>query len=106
MHAETIATENCPIGIIPAAPWRIAAAEYAGQWSLRVTCNDGISGVIDLSGLIFSDNAGVYSRLRAPDCFMAFFLEYGTITWPGEIDLAPDVIHDLIEKNSGSIVLL
>jgi hypothetical protein len=26
-------------------------------------------------------------------------LEYGVVTWPGEIDLAPDAMHDAVKKS-------
>ncbi|MBF0141418.1 MAG: hypothetical protein HQL74_14200 [Magnetococcales bacterium] len=26
-------------------------------------------------------------------------IDYGAVTWPGEIDLAPDALHDEIEQN-------
>ena len=39
-----------------------------------------------------------YSQCWAdPDIFGMVFLEYGAVTWPGEIDLAPDAMYDAIK---------
>jgi len=54
--------------------------------------------------LIMSDSAGVFAALKDQDLFNQARLEYGVLTWPGEIDLAPDAMHDAI-KQKGRWVL-
>ncbi|WP_371128725.1 hypothetical protein [Nitrosospira sp. Nl5] len=34
-----------------------------------------------------------------PEIFAQAHVELGAVTWPGELDLAPDAMHDEIEKN-------
>jgi hypothetical protein len=46
-----------------------------------------------------SENAGVFAALRDETVFRRVFLEYGAVTWPGEIDLAPDAMYEEIKKN-------
>jgi hypothetical protein len=66
---------------------------------LSVTFSDGTRGEVDLFRLVHSDQAGVFSALRDPETFAQACLEYGAVTWPGEIDLAPDSMYDQIKKN-------
>ena len=82
--------------IVPRAPWRVAEVEALPGWRLRVRHNDGVAGTVDLSGMIHSARAGVFAVLRDVSVFEQVFLDLGAVTWPGEIDLAPDAMHDEI----------
>nr|WP_143002361.1 DUF2442 domain-containing protein [Nitrosospira sp. Nl5] len=42
---------------------------------------------------------GVFAALADPEIFAQAHVELGAVTWPGELDLAPDAMHDEIEKN-------
>jgi hypothetical protein len=55
-------------------------------------------GEVDLSQLVMSDNAGIFAELRNPTLFAQAYVEYEVVTWPGEIDLAPDAMYDEIKK--------
>jgi hypothetical protein len=44
--------------VIPAAPWRIKAVNVLPGYRLSVTCNDGTSGIVDMSRLVASEQAG------------------------------------------------
>jgi Protein of unknown function (DUF2442) len=48
--------------------------------------------------LIHAPNAGVFKPLAAPALFAQVFVEHGAVTWPGEIDLAPDAIYAQIKQ--------
>jgi hypothetical protein len=37
--------------------------------------------------------AGVFAALRDPSLFAQAALDYGAVSWPGELDLAPDAMH-------------
>lgn len=41
----------------------------------------------------------LFAAVADPDVFSHVYVELGAVTWPGEIDLAPDVMHGEIEKN-------
>ena len=90
--------------IIPSAYWRLAEIKILSNYRLSVKFLDGTHGEVDLSRLILSDQAGVFSLLRDPALFAQATIEYGAVTWPGEIDLAPDSMYDQI-KQQGSWVL-
>jgi len=68
-------------------------------YRLAVRFVDGTSGIVDLSARVASLGAGVFAQLRDPDVFGRVYIEYGAVTWPGGIDLAPDAMHDEIEAN-------
>lgn len=54
--------------------------------------------------LIMSEKVGVFAALKDKDLFNKAHLEYRVLTWPGEIDLASDAMHDAI-KQKGRWVL-
>jgi hypothetical protein len=72
---------------------------------LRVQFADGLEGLADLNALIHSPNAGVFAALGDEALFKQAFVEYGAVTWPGEIDIAPGAMHAEIKKSGEWIVL-
>jgi hypothetical protein len=69
-------------------------------YRLRVSFQDGVSGIVDMSRLIFSPGAGVFAPLADVNVFARAFIRYGAVTWPGESpDLAPDVMHRAITEH-------
>jgi len=60
---------------------------------------DGTSGEVFLKRLVFSEHAGVFAVLRDVELFRQVGLEYGAVTWPGDIDLAPDAMYEEIKHN-------
>jgi hypothetical protein len=83
--------------IVPKATWRVAAVEALPDYKLKVRFLDGLEGIVDMRRLIFSPEAGVFAALADAALFAQVYLEYGAVTWPGEIDLAPDAMHRQIE---------
>ena len=35
-----------------------------------------------------------WSRIATPDLFERVHIDYGTVVWPGEIDIAPETLYD------------
>ena len=35
-----------------------------------------------------------WSRIARPEVFSLVKVEYGTVVWPGEIDIAPETLYD------------
>lgn len=65
---------------------------------IRVRFNDGVEGAVDLSHL---RGKGVFKAWDTPGVFDSVFVspESGTVTWPGDIDLCPDVLyHEITGK--------
>lgn len=83
----------------PRSPWRITSVEVLAGLRLRVAFTDGLTGVVDLSDLVRSPRAGVFAKLADPTLFAQVRLEYGTVTWPGDIDLAPDAMYEAIRTS-------
>ena len=100
MCAQSSAQENSPIGVTPAIrphmPWRVARVEPLPEFRLCVTFRDKTTGIVDMSRLVHAADAGVFADLTNPDLFAQVSLEHGAVTWPGEIDLAPDAMYRAI----------
>ncbi|EKD74232.1 MAG: hypothetical protein ACD_45C00025G0002 [uncultured bacterium] len=81
------------------APWRLASVRPLPEYKLEVTFNDGTHGFVHMAERVKSQNAGVFSALKDTQVFNKVHLEYGAVTWPDEIDLSPDAMHDAILKD-------
>jgi len=49
------------------------------------------------------ESPGVFQALRDPAVFRQVHLDHGAVTWPGEIDLAPDAMYDDIRNTGRSV---
>lgn len=99
MRKQPDATEDTAAGIIPVAPWRVASVQALPGYCLKVRFVDGTEGTVYLSGLITGKGAGVFATLRDPQLFSQVSLNYGTVVWRGELDLAPDTMYDAIKAH-------
>jgi hypothetical protein len=90
--------------IQPRMPWRVVEAQPLADFRLRVRFADGLEGMVEMTALIHSSTAGVFAQLADPTRFAQAFVAHGAVTWPGEIDLAPDAMYAEIKK-LGSWVL-
>jgi Protein of unknown function (DUF2442) len=80
------------------APQRLASIEVLPDYRLRVRFLDGTEGLVDLSARVRSPEAGVFAALADPDLFAKASVHLGAVTWPGELDLAPDAMHAAIRQ--------
>lgn len=105
-HAD--AQENRSAELVPpvrpCAPWRVAEVEALPGFRLRVGFNDGSAGIVDMAKLVKSDAAGVFAALRDEGLFRQAKVSLGAVSWPGDLDLAPDAMHRAI-KEHGTWVL-
>ena len=68
---------------------------------MRVRFVDGAEGLVHFTPGFFK---GVFAHLTDPERFREATVETGAVTWPGELDLAPDRMHrDIL--NHGECVL-
>jgi hypothetical protein len=65
---------------------------------LHVRFFDGVCGIVDLSALIASPNAGVFAALRDESLFATATVVLGAVTWANGLDLAPDAMHDALSQ--------
>jgi Protein of unknown function (DUF2442) len=73
----------------------------AGHW-VRLTFGDGAVHEVDLAGLL--EAGGVFASIRDDRTVfeaVAVAPEFGTIVWPGDVDLDPDVLRGDQQPASG-----
>jgi len=99
MSVETVAQENRSVGITAAAPWRVQSVSVLPDYCLSVTCNDGTVGVVDMSRLIASEQAGIFEALQDEKLFNQVRIELGALTWPNGADLDPEWMYQELGKN-------
>lgn len=99
MRTKSVTKKDITPGIVCSTPWRLKKIKPLANYKLEVEFNDGAHGFVEMVNLIMSEGAGVFAALKDKDLFNKAHLEYGVLTWPGEIDLAPDAMHDAIKEN-------
>ena len=108
MRTQSVTEKDSPPGVTPAIqprmPWRVVEVHTLPDYRLHVRFMDGLQGRVDMSALVRSSGAGVFAPLADPARFAEVYVEYGAVTWPGEIDLAPDAMYRAI-KQTGEWVL-
>lgn len=74
---------------------RVKKVEYVEGYKLRLAFTNGKTKIVDLS-YIFKGNPGHYFEpLRDLDRFKEVYCDYGTICWPNQADLCPDVLYKI-----------
>lgn len=68
----------------------IRAVEPLEGRSVRMTLSDGTVVDRDLSDLLWGR---VFENIVADDrLFRSVYVDYGTLVWPGEVDIAPETL--------------
>ena len=108
MQSHAGAQEDRTVELIPPvrprAPWRVAEAEVLPGFRLRVRFNDGTAGIVEMAAFVTSNRAGVFAALRDETVFRQARIALGAVTWPGDLDLAPDAMHRAIKEQGKWIV--
>ena len=89
--------ENHATGLNCRTPWKVTLAQALPKYRLHVEFVDGTSGIVDMAHFLAGE-CGVFKPLRETDTFMQAHVEHGAVTWPGELDLAPDRMHEELQK--------
>lgn len=98
MPIETVTQEHSTTGVTPAATWRVLAVNVPSGYRLSITCNDGTSGIVDMSRLVASEKAGVYAALKDETLFNKVSIDLGVLAWPNGADLEPEWAHEEMAK--------
>jgi len=71
----------------------LKTAEYAGEYRIKVTFEDGTEGVLDLKDELWGE---VFEPLKDVKKFQEFRVdpELRTIVWPTGADLAPEYLYE------------
>jgi hypothetical protein len=81
--------------------WDVVSITLENYLILSVRFADGVTGKVRF---LPSHLTGVFKPLAEPDFFAKVSVNDGVVTWPGEIDLAPDAMHAEI-KQKGEWIL-
>ncbi|MHB1301403.1 MAG: DUF2442 domain-containing protein [Burkholderiales bacterium] len=84
------------------AYWRVTEVSVVGDYAVRVRFTDGLEGVVRFLPGFFR---GVFEHLSDPAKFRQVTVAGGAVTWPGELDLAPDAMHEEIRQRGGEWVV-
>ena len=103
MRAQASLTQDSSTELTPPVrprmPWRVAQVHALPDFRLRVRFIDGLEGIVDMAALVRSTAAGVFAALSNPTVFQQVSVEHGAVTWPGDVDLAPDAMYDAIQAS-------
>lgn len=81
--------------------WDVTEVNVKADNTLFVRFKDGVEGTVEFANSFFY---GVFEKLKDPKEFRQVKVVDGFVTWPGELDLAPDAMHEEIKLN-GSWIL-
>ena|SRR5438105_2114223 len=71
---------------------RVTGVRCLHPYELRVEFSDGKSAVLDFSGLV--RGPGLFAALADVPLFASVRVnDAGTLEWPGQLDLCPDVLY-------------
>lgn len=104
VRQRTPANQDSAARVGTAVPWIVASVEALPHYRLKVRFANGTEGVVDASRLVLGPNPGVFMALRDPREFARAYVERGVVTWPGELDLAPDAMYDEIRANGEWVI--
>jgi hypothetical protein len=77
----------------------VRAVNVQPGYRISITCNDGTSGIVDMSALVNGADAGIFAELKDTQLFQQVRIELGVLTWPNGADLDPLWVHEEIGKN-------
>jgi hypothetical protein len=81
--------------------WDVVSVRPIAPLELSVVFKDGTEGTVRFES---SHLKGVFEALKSREVFERVYVEEGAVSWPGEIDLAPDAMYQEI-KRAGEWVL-
>lgn len=82
--------------------WEVIDVRLEGDYVLRVRFKDNLEGLVKFMPSAFR---GVFARLGERAEFAKVTVVNGAVTWPEELDLAPDAMHAQISQH-GEWVLI
>ncbi|MFQ5628888.1 MAG: DUF2442 domain-containing protein, partial [bacterium] len=78
---------------------RVIAVEYVGDYKLEITFSDGTKGILDWETRLQNIKAGgIFEQLRNKKKFARVEVWDGTIRWPNDADVCPDVLYEEISR--------
>jgi hypothetical protein len=94
-----IDNEELEIGSEGAEIVSVIEVEPLENYKLRVRLSNGRKGIFDMSPYL---NKGVFKELKDPEYFRRVRVEYDTVVWPHEQDIAPETVEYLLQPEPAS----
>jgi Protein of unknown function (DUF2442) len=69
----------------------VNSVEVTANFGLLLTFNNGEERCFDMRPYL---HYPVFLRLENPGFFSMARIDYGTVTWPGDIDIAPETLYE------------
>jgi hypothetical protein len=73
---------------------RVIEARYLGEYRVWLRFDDGLAGEVDLAGAL---RGPVFEPLKDPRFFARFAVDH-TLVWPNGADLAPESLHERVQR--------
>jgi hypothetical protein len=73
---------------------RVVEVRPLGGYRLFIRFDDGVQGEVDVASFVRFD--GVFEPLRDLARFAEAFVDLGTVCWPDDLDLAPEVLYEKV----------
>lgn len=77
----------------------IEQAEHTEGFNISLLFSNGMQGTANLETTILDDERPVFSALKDQSVFRNFKVAHSTLTWPGDLDLAPEYLFYLAFKD-------
>jgi Protein of unknown function (DUF2442) len=81
---------------VAAIEWNVVEVTVGSGRQLQVQFADGTSGAVHFDDAFFT---GVFEVLKDDALFRRAYVSQGAVTWPGDLDLAPDAMYDEIKRH-------
>lgn len=75
---------------------QVTSVSVTGLYTLFIHFDDGLEGTVRFEPSAFR---GVFSVLSDPENFKQASISDGAVTWPGDLDLAPDAMYAEIKAH-------
>jgi hypothetical protein len=79
----------------------VVDARYLGAHSAWLRFDDGLQGTVDFDAALI---APALHRLRDPSLFAQFRVHEGALSWPGDLDIAPERLYELVSAQNGFVM--
>lgn len=83
--------------------WDVIDVKVVGDRLLHVTFRDGLEGTVKFDESVLSN---ALDKLRKPEEFSKVMLINHVVTWPDEIDIAPDAMYEGIKTSGHHVFIL
>ena len=81
----------------------IIKAKYTDEYKIKLEFSDGMAGEVNLKEVVISDHRPIFNQLKDLSIFKNFKVEYDTLTWPNELDIAPEYLYFQTFKDNSQL---